>query len=51
MHVGKLDIINDMAKQARATCVIHTGDFGFYDVNSVDRMNEKYEVQTGLYLY
>jgi hypothetical protein len=30
-----------MAKKMNAQYVIHTGDFGFYDDESLDRMNEK----------
>jgi hypothetical protein len=30
-----------MAKKLNADYVIHTGDFGFYDEESLDRMNEK----------
>ena len=39
---GKLSLINSMAKKYNAQYVIHTGDFGFYDDESLDRMNEKY---------
>ena len=39
--VGKLSLINAMAKKMNAQYVIHTGDFGFYDDESLDRMNEK----------
>jgi hypothetical protein len=31
-----------MAKRLNAQYVIHTGDFGFYDDDSLERMNEKY---------
>lgn len=34
--------MNDLAKQARADYIIHTGDFGFYDDRSLDRIAEKY---------
>jgi len=40
--VGKLSLINAMAKRLNAQYVIHTGDFGFYDDESLDRMNEKW---------
>ena len=33
--------LNDLAKQARADHIIHTGDFGFYDDTSLDRIVEK----------
>lgn len=39
---GKFSQINAMAKKNNAQYVIHTGDFGFYDDDSLDRMNEKY---------
>jgi len=41
-YLGKLSLINSMAKKVNAQYVIHTGDFGFYDDESLDRMNEKY---------
>lgn len=33
--------LNELAKQARADHIIHTGDFGFYDETSLDRIAEK----------
>jgi hypothetical protein len=41
MLVGNLKSLNDLAKQARADHIIHTGDFGFYDETSLDRIAEK----------
>lgn len=38
---GNLRSLNDLAKQARANYIIHTGDFGFYDNTSLDRIVEK----------
>ncbi|KAH6679645.1 hypothetical protein B0J14DRAFT_581261 [Halenospora varia] len=38
---GNLRSLNDLAKQARADHIIHTGDFGFYDDSSLDRIAEK----------
>ncbi|KAH8816208.1 hypothetical protein F5884DRAFT_213870 [Xylogone sp. PMI_703] len=38
---GNLKSLNDLAKQARADHIIHTGDFGFYDDTSLDRIAEK----------
>ncbi|KAI9056009.1 hypothetical protein LZ554_000941 [Drepanopeziza brunnea f. sp. 'monogermtubi'] len=38
---GNLRSLNDLAKQARADHIIHTGDFGFYDNTSLDRIAEK----------
>src|SRR5208282_6182994 len=45
-RIGKLSHINAMAKRLNAQYVIHTGDFGFYDDESLDRMNEKYASQS-----
>ncbi|KAK0617445.1 hypothetical protein B0T14DRAFT_525209 [Immersiella caudata] len=38
---GNLQSLNDLAKSARADYIIHTGDFGFYDDSSLDRIAEK----------
>ncbi|TVY59107.1 Uncharacterized protein LCER1_G000639 [Lachnellula cervina] len=38
---GNLRSLNELAKQARADHIIHTGDFGFYDSTSLDRIAEK----------
>lgn len=38
---GNLRSLNELAKQARADSIIHTGDFGFYDETSLDRIAEK----------
>ncbi|KAH8601485.1 hypothetical protein B0O99DRAFT_589522 [Bisporella sp. PMI_857] len=38
---GNLRSLNDLAKQAKADHIIHTGDFGFYDDSSLDRIAEK----------
>ncbi|KAL8717723.1 MAG: hypothetical protein Q9225_005063 [Loekoesia sp. 1 TL-2023] len=38
---GNLKSLNDLAKQARADHIIHTGDFGFYDETSLDRIADK----------
>ncbi|KAK4160021.1 hypothetical protein QBC43DRAFT_271433 [Cladorrhinum sp. PSN259] len=38
---GNLKSLNDLAKTARADYIIHTGDFGFYDETSLDRIAEK----------
>ncbi|KAK3692120.1 hypothetical protein B0T22DRAFT_4697 [Podospora appendiculata] len=38
---GNLRSLNDLAKSARADYIIHTGDFGFYDDTSLDRIAEK----------
>jgi hypothetical protein len=39
--LGNLKSLNELAKQARADHIIHTGDFGFYDESSLDRIAEK----------
>lgn len=39
--VGNLRSLNELAKQARADHIIHTGDFGFYDNTSLERIAEK----------
>ncbi|KAI5283909.1 hypothetical protein KEM52_003180, partial [Ascosphaera acerosa] len=33
--------LNELAAQARADHIIHTGDFGFYDNSSLERIAEK----------
>ncbi|KAI9724166.1 MAG: hypothetical protein M1828_003911 [Chrysothrix sp. TS-e1954] len=38
---GNLRSLNDLARTARADYIIHTGDFGFYDERSLDRVAEK----------
>jgi len=42
VRLGNLKSLNDLAKQARADYIIHTGDFGFYDERSLERIAEKY---------
>lgn len=38
---GHLDIIERLAKEARADAVLHAGDFGFYDRESVERIGTR----------
>ncbi|RDW74657.1 uncharacterized protein DSM5745_07319 [Aspergillus mulundensis] len=38
---GNLKSLNELARQARADYIIHTGDFGFYDDTSLDRIADK----------
>ncbi|KAH8703093.1 hypothetical protein BGW36DRAFT_354526 [Talaromyces proteolyticus] len=38
---GNLKSLNELAKQARADHIIHTGDFGFYDETSLERIADK----------
>lgn len=40
--IGNLRSLNDLAKSAHADCIIHTGDFGFYDEHSLERIAEKW---------
>ena len=41
MATGNLQSLNQLAADARANYIIHTGDFGFYDDKSLDRIAEK----------
>ncbi|KAK4666169.1 hypothetical protein QC763_406270 [Podospora pseudopauciseta] len=38
---GNLQSLNDLARSARADFIIHTGDFGFYDETSLERIADK----------
>lgn len=38
---GHLRSLNELAKRAQANYIIHTGDFGFYDESSLERIAEK----------
>lgn len=40
-QLGHLRSLNELARNARADYIIHTGDFGFYDESSLDRIAEK----------
>lgn len=42
MATGNLQSLNQLAADARANYIIHTGDFGFYDDKSLDRIAEKF---------
>ena len=39
--IGNLRSLNELARQARADHIVHTGDFGFYDDSSLDRIADK----------
>lgn len=39
--VGHLRTLNELAKKANADYILHTGDFGFYDESSLERIAEK----------
>jgi hypothetical protein len=41
LRAGNLRSLNDLAAEARASHIIHTGDFGFYDERSLERIAEK----------
>ncbi|KAF8246803.1 hypothetical protein K440DRAFT_655058 [Wilcoxina mikolae CBS 423.85] len=38
---GHLRTLNELAKKANADYILHTGDFGFYDDSSLDRIADK----------
>jgi len=39
---GHLRTLNELAKKANADYIIHTGDFGFYDDSSLERIADKF---------
>lgn len=45
-YIGYLKSLNDLAKTAKADYILHTGDFGFYDNTSLERIAEKYAIMT-----
>ncbi|KAH9921545.1 uncharacterized protein BXZ73DRAFT_104427 [Epithele typhae] len=38
---GRLSALNDLAREANASAIIHTGDFGFFEAPSLDRINDR----------
>ncbi|KAG5641902.1 hypothetical protein DXG03_003989 [Asterophora parasitica] len=38
---GRLSALNDLAREANAQAIIHTGDFGFFESTSLDRINDR----------
>lgn len=38
---GNISFLNELCKKANAQYIIHTGDFGFHDNSSLDKMNER----------
>lgn len=38
---GKLSSFNELAKKHNASCIIHTGNFGFFDTGSIERISPK----------
>ena len=41
VSLGNLRSLNELAKKAGADHIIHTGDFGFYDEFSLERIADK----------
>lgn len=38
---GKLSALNDLARQENAAAIIHTGDFGFFEADSLERITDR----------
>ncbi|PPQ68853.1 hypothetical protein CVT26_001687 [Gymnopilus dilepis] len=38
---GRLSALNDLARESNAIAIIHTGDFGFFEANSIERINDR----------
>ncbi|PCH41644.1 hypothetical protein WOLCODRAFT_137517 [Wolfiporia cocos MD-104 SS10] len=38
---GRLSALNDLAREANASAIVHTGDFGFFEASSLDRINDR----------
>ncbi|KIJ19781.1 hypothetical protein PAXINDRAFT_29014, partial [Paxillus involutus ATCC 200175] len=38
---GRLSALNDLAREANAKAIIHTGDFGFFESISLERINDR----------
>ncbi|KAJ7584685.1 hypothetical protein C8J56DRAFT_789589 [Mycena floridula] len=38
---GRHSGLNDLAREANAVAIIHTGDFGFFESGSLDRINDR----------
>ena len=49
ISTGNLRSLNDLAKQANAQHIIHTGDFGFYDESSLERIADKFASPARVY--
>jgi hypothetical protein len=41
LYTGHLRQLNELARNAKADYIIHTGVFGFYDETSIERIAEK----------
>ncbi len=51
LKTGNLKSLNDLAQQAKANYIIHTGDFGFYDEDSLQRIADKYAFLAAIKLH
>lgn len=51
INIGNLKSLNDLAQQAKANYIIHTGDFGFYDEDSLQRIADKYAFLISTHLH
>ncbi|KAI9438515.1 hypothetical protein H4582DRAFT_1814033 [Lactarius indigo] len=38
---GRLSSLNDLAREANAKAIIHTGDFGFFEATSIERIKDR----------
>jgi predicted phosphodiesterase len=38
---GRLSALNELAREHNASAIIHTGDFGFFDEQSLERVNDR----------
>ncbi|KAH9011284.1 hypothetical protein EDB85DRAFT_1141981 [Lactarius pseudohatsudake] len=38
---GRLSSLNDLAREANAKAIIHTGDFGFFEATSIERIHDR----------
>ncbi|KAJ3540575.1 hypothetical protein NMY22_g4235 [Coprinellus aureogranulatus] len=38
---GRLSALNDLAREANAKAIIHTGDFGFFESSSLEKINDR----------
>ncbi|KAI9466588.1 hypothetical protein BJY52DRAFT_1232967 [Lactarius psammicola] len=38
---GRLSSLNDLAREANAKAIIHTGDFGFFEATSIGRIHDR----------
>lgn len=42
MRAGNLSSLNALAREHNAQAIIHTGDFGFYEHASFDRISDRW---------